>query len=97
MAMKSCYECNKEISTEAIVCPQCGVPQKKGPLGKQALYSIALIYSVLFWGLFHPYWTSEWVGVTRGTWITTSNFICGMIYAGGFFLWDKFFYRNWSK
>ena len=97
MAMKSCYECNKEISTEAIVCPQCGVPQKKGPLGKQALYSIALIYSVLFWGLFHPYWTSEWVGVTRGSCIPSSNFMCWLIYAGGFFLWDKFFYSNWCK
>ena len=27
MALKSCYECNKEISTKAIVCPQCGAPQ----------------------------------------------------------------------
>ena len=27
MALKSCYECNKEISTKAIICPQCGSPQ----------------------------------------------------------------------
>ena len=27
MALRSCYECNKEISTKAIVCPQCGAPQ----------------------------------------------------------------------
>jgi len=94
MAFKSCYECNKEISTEAIVCPQCGAPQTKGPFGKQVLSSIALMYSVLFWYLFHPYWTSGWVGITRGTWITTSNFICGVIYAGGFYLWNKLFYRN---
>ena len=94
MALKSCYECNKGISTKAIVCYQCGAPQKKGYLGEQALYSIALMYSILFWYLFHPYWTEGWVEITRGTWITTSNFICGAIYAGGFYLWDKFFYRN---
>ncbi len=27
MALQSCYECNKEISTKAITCPQCGAPQ----------------------------------------------------------------------
>jgi|APSaa5957512535_1039671.scaffolds.fasta_scaffold145192_2 hypothetical protein len=27
MALHSCYECNKEISTKAIMCPQCGAPQ----------------------------------------------------------------------
>jgi hypothetical protein len=27
MALKSCYECNKEISTKSIICPQCGAPQ----------------------------------------------------------------------
>jgi len=44
MALKSCYECNKEISTKALMCPQCGAPQnpvsgladkvKEGFLGK---------------------------------------------------------------
>ena len=46
------------------------------------------MYSVLFWYLFHPYWTEGWVEITKGTWITTSNFICGVIYAGGFYLWN---------
>jgi hypothetical protein len=27
MALQSCYECNKDISTKAIICPQCGAPQ----------------------------------------------------------------------
>ena len=27
MALQSCYECNKEISSKAIICPQCGAPQ----------------------------------------------------------------------
>jgi RNA polymerase subunit RPABC4/transcription elongation factor Spt4 len=26
MALKSCRECNKKVSTEAPVCPSCGVP-----------------------------------------------------------------------
>ena len=26
MALKSCKECNKKVSTEASVCPSCGVP-----------------------------------------------------------------------
>ena len=44
MALQSCYECNKEISTKALMCPQCGAPQnpvsglvdkvKEGFLGK---------------------------------------------------------------
>jgi len=97
MSLKPCFECNKDISTKAVACPQCGAPQTKGPFCKQVLYSIALMYSVLFWYLFHPYWTGGWVGITRGTWITTSNFICGVIYAGGFYLWGKFLYRNWDN
>jgi uncharacterized membrane protein YvbJ len=27
MPLKPCHECNKEISTKAIICPQCGAPQ----------------------------------------------------------------------
>jgi hypothetical protein len=27
MALKSCYECNKNISSKAVMCSQCGVPQ----------------------------------------------------------------------
>jgi hypothetical protein len=27
MALQPCYECNKKISTKAIMCPQCGAPQ----------------------------------------------------------------------
>ena len=27
MALKPCYECNKDISTKAIMCPQCGALQ----------------------------------------------------------------------
>jgi hypothetical protein len=36
MALRSCYECNKEISTKALMCPQCGAPQNpvSGLMGK---------------------------------------------------------------
>jgi hypothetical protein len=27
MSLQSCYECGKEISSKAIMCPQCGAPQ----------------------------------------------------------------------
>jgi hypothetical protein len=27
MALRSCYECNKEISTKVFKCPQCSAPQ----------------------------------------------------------------------
>tara|TARA_B100000953_G_scaffold2472_1_gene2157 strand:+ start:345 stop:638 length:294 start_codon:yes stop_codon:yes gene_type:complete len=91
MPLKPCYECNNQISPKAIVCPQCGAPQKKGPLSNRVLYSLALIYSVLFWYFFHPFWTEGWVGITRGTWLSTSNFICGLFYIGGFALWNKLY------
>src|ERR1051326_79880 len=29
MALIKCYECGREISSEAVVCPQCGAPQKQ--------------------------------------------------------------------
>ena len=32
MGLQPCYECNKEISTKAIVCPKCGDPLWKWKL-----------------------------------------------------------------
>jgi hypothetical protein len=58
---------------------------------KRIIDSIALIYSVLFWYLAHPMWTERWVDITGGIWLTTSNFICGVIYIGGFAAWNKFY------
>ena len=29
--------------------------------------------------------------ITKGTWLSTSNFICGLLYIGGFALWQKLF------
>jgi len=52
-------------------------------------YSIAIIYSVLFWYFFHPFWTERWVDITEGFYLRTSNFICGLIYIGGFALWNR--------
>ena len=52
-------------------------------------YSIAIMYSVLFWYFFHPLWTERWVDITEGFYLRTSNFICGLIYIGGFALWNR--------
>ena len=52
-------------------------------------YSIAIMYSVLFWYFFHPFWTEGWVDITEGFYLRTSNFICGVIYIVGFALWNR--------
>ena len=57
MPLKPCHECNAEISTKAVVCPKCGVPQRKGPFSRKVLLWIAVIYSALFWFFVHPLWT----------------------------------------
>ena len=51
---------------------------------KRIMYLVVLIYSVLFWYFAHPLWTERWIEITGGIWLTTSNFICGLIYIGGF-------------
>ncbi|MCX5825332.1 MAG: hypothetical protein NTY86_18020 [Deltaproteobacteria bacterium] len=44
MALKKCKECDKEISTDAKVCPQCGKPQpKRSPWGCAIVAVIAVI------------------------------------------------------
>tara|TARA_B100001013_G_C24557299_1_gene421097 strand:+ start:199 stop:489 length:291 start_codon:yes stop_codon:yes gene_type:complete len=91
MSLKLCYECSNQVSRKAIVCPKCGVPLQKGPLGKKVLYSLAFIYSILFWYFFHPLWTERWVDTTGGVWLSTSNFICGLIFIGGLFLWNRLY------
>lgn len=85
MKLKLCYECSNQVSKKAITCPKCGVPLKKGPLSKKILLFLLAIYSVLFWYFFHPLWTDKWVDMTKGVWLSTSNFICG------FFLWVGIF------
>lgn len=30
MALITCHECGKEISSEALTCPHCGAPSKRG-------------------------------------------------------------------
>ena len=66
MPLKPCYECSNQISPKATICPQCGAPQKKGLLSKQVLYSLALIYSVLFWYFFHPFGPGDGLVLLRG-------------------------------
>jgi|TARA_B110000116_G_C16600648_1_gene474854 hypothetical protein len=91
MKLKLCYECSNQVSRKALICPNCGVPLKKGPLSKKTVSSLAFIYSIIFWYFFHPLWTEKWVDMTRGVWISTSNFICGLIFMGGLFLWNRLY------
>jgi hypothetical protein len=91
MKLKLCYECSNQVSKKAITCPKCGVPLKKGPLSKKILLFLLAIYSVLFWYFFHPLWTDKWVDMTKGVWLSTSNFICGFFFMGGYFLWNRLY------
>ncbi len=48
MAMVSCKECGKGISSKAPVCPHCGAPQAKK---RDAVSSIARIFLIIFVGV----------------------------------------------
>ena len=73
MSLKLCYECSNQVSRKAIVCPKCGVPLQKGPLGKKVLCSLAFIYSILFWYFFKNYMSYnlsvEWLKSVQGTFL----------------------------
>jgi hypothetical protein len=45
MALIKCTECGREISDEALTCPNCGKPQKNKPLSV-SISTQAVIYSV---------------------------------------------------
>lgn len=45
MALISCFECGKEISTKALTCPQCGVPV---PAEKDERSDFILFFGRLF-------------------------------------------------
>ena len=59
--------------------------------------TLIIIYSVFFWYFFHPFWTEKWLDIfeTGGLYLRTSNFICGLIYIGGFVikvkLWNRLY------
>jgi len=59
--------------------------------------TLIIIYSVFFWYFFHPFWTEKWLDIfeTEGQYLKTSNFICGLIYIGGFVikvkLWNRLY------
>lgn len=46
MALISCYECGKQISSDAVKCPQCGAANKKVKAA-QWLYLVAVVIAVL--------------------------------------------------
>lgn len=58
MALIKCRECGKDISNQAMACPQCGYPLRqktlKRPEGKiqlQSILSMGLIALGLIWGV----------------------------------------------
>ena len=63
--------------------------------------TLIIIYSVFFWYFFHPFWTEKWLDIfeTEGLYLRTSNFICGLIYIGGFVikvkLWNRLYPFDW--
>ena len=47
MALKPCRECKKKVSTEALTCPNCGVPdpqQKKLKMTKELIFKTHIDY-----------------------------------------------------
>lgn len=72
MAIVTCLECNKEISTSALVCPYCGAPanqalgiSEKEKSGKNfLLFSILLVLLTLFGILYdNEYFTTKFSSV----------------------------------
>lgn len=53
MSLIKCYECGKEISKNAGICPQCGAPQKKKTSGC-AWLALILIILVVFISIISP-------------------------------------------
>lgn len=45
MALISCYECGKSISSDAVKCPQCGATNKKVKTA-QMIWLVALVVAV---------------------------------------------------
>jgi hypothetical protein len=63
MAMIRCRECDKEISSEAETCPQCGCSDPStGPVTRSAkgvILSALAVVGVLYWVKSHVAWQKE--------------------------------------
>jgi len=52
MTLESCYECDQEVSDQALLCPSCGVPFEKDPqlsqkLKRHKMYSVGMMLTSL--------------------------------------------------
>lgn len=61
MALTACPDCQKEVSTEAFVCPHCGRPtgrqaqvQKKIFLRGIVLWLVLIVLFVVIWQFLNP-------------------------------------------
>jgi hypothetical protein len=54
MALKSCPECSKEVSSDATRCPHCGKRLKMGLFAKLLLAAVALFVLFMGFGLSIP-------------------------------------------
>lgn len=56
MALITCQECKKEISDQALACPQCGfprvAPKKEKPKKKVSVFVLLVVFAL---GLFYWY------------------------------------------
>lgn len=48
MALKSCRECKREVSTDAKTCPHCGAPRPTEPKRNTGRYWLALAVVLVF-------------------------------------------------
>lgn len=54
MALSTCPECRKEISSDATRCPHCGKKLKMGTLAKLLLAALALFVLFMGYGMSIP-------------------------------------------
>lgn len=54
MAMTSCKECSKEVSSTAMTCPHCGHKLRMGWFGKTLLWAGGLFGGFLLFGALQP-------------------------------------------
>jgi hypothetical protein len=62
MALSSCRECGKRISTEAASCPHCGVPTPSAPTKKKPIAVRRLLYAL---GVLLALWFFGWLAAEK--------------------------------
>ena len=83
MALKPCRECNKKVSTEASVCPLCGVPNPtKANKRQESSSKIKKIYKKKYSKRINGYILDHWKGslhLVKSFWL--NGFLLNIIFA----------------